>query len=208
MDFNEKKTVNTLDLVKNIRSYLNRDPSDLSDDVILMFLNMVTGKLNTALKQHEKMRARAITTLAANNNLVCMPNEVIQLIALHEILPDKQLRPYAQTYISGPYNPSGITYYFVDRGNTLEIFPIPKENISLVIDYYAALPSLTINDSNWVMASYPDCYLYGAFVEAAIWLKDRESMALWQSEFENRLANLVSAGWAGHHITSPVIRTV
>lgn len=200
--------MNTPDLVKNIRSYLNRDPSDLSDDVIIMFLNMVTGKLNTALNQHHKMRARAVTLVQAYTNLVCLPQDVIQLIALHQILPNNKLQPYAQTYISGPYQNPGMTYYFIDRGNTIELFPIPTEDINLVMDYYAALPNLTINDTNWIINFYPDVYLYGAFVEASIWLKDRESIDKWQSEFENRLAKLVNAGWSGHHMTSPVIRTI
>lgn len=198
--------MNTVELVQSLRSYLNRDDTDLSDDVILMFLNMVSGKLNTALKQHEKMKARATTQVAANTNLVCLPQDVIQLIALHQTLPDGKLQPYHQTYISGPYVPPGLTHYFIDRGNTLELFPMPTENIALVMDYYAALPPLTLSDTNWVMAFYPDIYLYGAFVEASIWLKDHDSATRWQAEFENRLAKLVAAGWSGHHRSSPVIR--
>lgn len=198
--------MNTVDLIKNIRSYLNRDPSDLTDDVIILFLNMVTGKLNTALSNHHKMRSRATTIVEANNNLVCLPQDVIQLIALSQVLPDGSIQPYAQTYISGPYPDPNMTYYFVDRGNTIELFPTPSEDIELIMDYYAALPTLTINDTNWIINFYPDIYLYGAFIEASIWLKDHDSTTKWQSEFEIRLARLVTSGWSGHHITSPVIR--
>lgn len=198
----------TLELIKNIRSYLNRDPSDLSDDVILMFLNMVTGKLNVALKEHHKMRTRAITTLDPGVSLICLPSDCIQLISIHQLLADNSLIRYEQTYISGPYPNTKLSHYFVDVGNAIEIYPKPTEIINMIMDYYATLLELTMDNSNWILNHYPDIYLYGAFVEAAIWLKDRESLPGWQSEFEGRLARLVTTGWSGHHITSPVIRTV
>lgn len=198
----------TVELIKNIRSYLNRDPSDLSDDIILMLISMVTAKLNIALKDHHKMRTRVTSSLESGHNLLCLPQDCIQLISLHQLLPNRQFIKYQQTYISGPYPDNQLAYYFVDVGNAIEIFPVPTETIILVMDYYATLLELTADNSNWILNHYADIYLYGAFIEAAIWLKDHESIGRWQSEFETRLARLVTAGWSGHHQTSPVIRYV
>lgn len=203
--------MNVADVISGIRSYLNRDPADLNDNIVRVFLNVVNGKLNRALKQHPKMLARATATLAAGLKFLSIPTDCIQIKALHKIVYSEtgsDLTPYSQTYISGPY-PMGTKNlkYFVDRGNVIEVFPVPTEDTDFVMDYYAALTQLVNDgDTNWIIQFHPDIYLYGALIEASVWLKDHDSMAKWQSEFESRLASLVDSGWSGHHMTSPVVR--
>lgn len=195
------------DIINMVRSYVNRDPSDMSDDVIMTFLNNVNGKLNRSLNQHPKMLVRAEAILAANSNLLSFPTDLVQIKALHSKI-DGKLSYYEQFYITGPYPYEMMkSKCFVDRGNAFEVFPTSTEDTTFVMDYYRSYGPFTSPDGhNFIVQYHPDIYLYGALVESAVWVKDQESFQRWQSEFETRLATLVASGWAGHHITSPVIR--
>ena len=63
---------------------------------------------------------------------------------------------------------------------------------------YQEIPALTIsNTSNWVLASAPSLYLFGALFEANLYVKSMDEAMMWKSRFDQVLAEVNSASAQG-----------
>lgn len=52
---------------------------------------------------------------------------------------------------------------------------------------YKKNSNIATTDTNYILSSYPDLYLFGALVEAAIFIRDTEQMQIWQQKFDNAM---------------------
>lgn len=80
-------------------------------------------------------------------------------------------------------------------GGQLCVNPIPSASCNVELFYYAAIPALTAtNTSNWVLANFPDLYLWGALAESANFYEDDESLNKYGALFRDALTgtNLAS----------------
>lgn len=78
-------------------------------------------------------------------------------------------------------------------GASFEFSPTPNAAYTVNLVYYATLPALTaLATSNWLLAAYPDAYLYGALAEAAPYAGDSRS-GMWSQRFEAALAEIDNA---------------
>jgi hypothetical protein len=69
---------------------------------------------------------------------------------------------------------------FTIEGATLTV--APSNDTALTFDYFQKVPALASgNPANWLLAAYPDLYLFGALAEAHGFVKDTESLTLWAS---------------------------
>src|SRR5882672_2940390 len=79
-----------------------------------------------------------------------------------------------------PSAPSGTARLFTIEGATLTVRP--ADNTALAFDYFQKIPALASgNPSNWLLAAWPDLYLFGALAEAHGFVKDADSLALWSA---------------------------
>ena len=77
-----------------------------------------------------------------------------------------------------PSAPSGTPRLFTIEGATLTVRP--ADNTALAFDYFQKMPALSnASPSNWLLAAWPDLYLFGALAEAHGFVKDADSLALW-----------------------------
>lgn len=91
---------------------------------------------------------------------------------LHAIMPHKAP--------SGTGTPS---YYTITDG-LLVLHPGPAEQVEVSIRYIQNLDKFTGDqDTNAVIARYPDMYLYGALVHAAVWAKDADAARTYDAAF-------------------------
>ncbi len=57
--------------------------------------------------------------------------------------------------------------------------------------YYKAIDSLSDDsDTNWLLTSHPDLYVYGALTHSAPYLKDDERIATWGALYKSALVGL------------------
>jgi len=56
------------------------------------------------------------------------------------------------------------------EGDQIRFGPAPNAVYTVRLEYWSAIPSLAQNSTNWLLTNYPDCYLFGALVEAEIFL--------------------------------------
>jgi len=79
-----------------------------------------------------------------------------------------------------PTAPAGTPRLFTIEGSTLTV--APASDTALAFDYFQKIPALASgNPSNWLLAAWPDLYLFGALAEAHGFVKDAGSLALWAS---------------------------
>jgi|TARA_R110000764_G_scaffold203765_2_gene288993 hypothetical protein len=60
------------------------------------------------------------------------------------------------------------TYWIT--GNNINLDPVPDGGYNITADYYAKVPSLEANSTNWLMTEAPGVYLYGALAQGLLWL--------------------------------------
>ena len=66
---------------------------------------------------------------------------------------------------------------------------LPEEPTRIELSYYAAVPALSDSTtSNWLLALWPDIYLYGSLMHTAPYLKDDPRLQVWEVMFEKALA--------------------
>jgi hypothetical protein len=99
----------------------------------------------------------------------------------------------------GGGEPSCFTIY----GNTfLVLGPAPSGDVEIEILYQSGVPPLSdSNPSNWLLASAPDCYLYGTLAGAAAFIGHDERIPLWLQGRDAAFASIEQADrkarWSG-----------
>lgn len=72
-------------------------------------------------------------------------------------------------------------------GNYLYLIAVPDQAYQIVIDYYAKIPSLITNSTNWLMTKSPMCYLAGAIVHGAPWMGPNFNPDRWIASFRGAM---------------------
>lgn len=87
-----------------------------------------------------------------------------------------------------PLGGDGTPAFYTIQGSTLTLYP--SYDGSIGINYYAALPPLETNGTNWLMAYHPDIYLFGTLIEAYTFLQSQELASMWNERFQGAVAEL------------------
>jgi hypothetical protein len=89
----------------------------------------------------------------------------------------------------------GLPEYFTLFGGTnLQLGPMPDSAYSISILYQGGVPPLSdANPSNWLLAAAPDCYLFGALVEAEAFIGHDERIAIWLGRRDAAFAGIEMA---------------
>lgn len=83
-------------------------------------------------------------------------------------------------------------------GGELRLQPAPDQAYGAELVYLQAIPALSnSNPSNWLLASHPDAYLYGALTQSAPYLRADERLQTWTALFGAVLADIETADRAG-----------
>ena len=101
------------------------------------------------------------------------------------------------------YTPNASTtgeplYYGLFDDNTFILAPSPNSNFSFELNYYYRPSSLTAgldNGITWLSDNAPNALLFGALVEAAVFMKqDPNTIGIYESKYQEAVALLKSLG--------------
>lgn len=85
----------------------------------------------------------------------------------------------------------GNTGEYAIVGTTVRLQSQPAADLLVGFTYYARVPALTeSNITNWLLATFPDVYLYGVLLEYAIWAQDTDKQAAYGTLLAAALGNL------------------
>lgn len=106
-------------------------------------------------------------------------------------VPGDFLQPITMRAVSSPYPPlrfltgdqmgafkntlpSGNLAFYALVGTEFEYGPTPVDTQDVELTYYAQIPSLASNSTNWLLVLHPDAYFHGAMLHLANWEEDQE----------------------------------
>jgi hypothetical protein len=79
-------------------------------------------------------------------------------------------------------------------GSQIQLLPIPDQDYTANLFYWQKLQALSeANPSNWILAKYPDVYLYGALTNAAPFLAEDDRVAMWAEFLTTAIADLLAS---------------
>jgi hypothetical protein len=184
-----------------VRGYLDQDSETLSDATLDTLTQAVEGHLNRSLRDHHRMRRRI--AWPSKDDTIPLPTTLTQLKQVSVGDTVYQQYPTQQEQEASQSLPS-----FVSYGNCIKVFPAPAEATTYLIDAILALPSLTdaLSDPNWIAEYHADIYQRGLLAEAAGFLRDPQSEAVWRQMFAGLVEELRLQGWNEGITDGPKIR--
>lgn len=169
------------ELKTTIADFLDR--TDLTSN-IPTFIQLAEARMSRDIR-HWRMENRA--TAEVDGQYSALPSDFLEPIRLHLESPEyRQLELANQFQMQDLRARSADTagkpqYYALTQGE-LEVYPIPNQTYNLEMNYYQKIPALSdSNTSNWVLANYPDVYLYGALVHSAPFLHEDQRITVWEA---------------------------
>ena len=161
------------DLKAAIAAWITRPSStdaDLAD-----WIALCEARLNRELRV-SRMLARETTTAA--DEFIAVPPDFLAARWLRLTGP-----PYTRLGYRSPEQmaariaeqPCGPPDSYSRVGGEFWLSPAPADPVELELLYYAQIPALAdASPSNWVLGDFPDAYLHGAVLEAALYFEDTE----------------------------------
>jgi len=102
------------------------------------------------------------------------------------------LEPAASTWAVREWGTTaGTPVDFVIEGMNVKTFPASTETISM--QYYTSIPPLASTDPNWLLTKYPNIYLYGALMFAALAQENDQRAATYSQVFQQSVGGLSSS---------------
>jgi hypothetical protein len=181
------------ELKTSIGDWLNR--SDLTS-VIPDFISLAEAQIERTLRARQ-MIVRANASFDVQYGAVpadFLEAKSLKLTSTNPQTPLSFLSIDALDNEMTKHTGSGRPKFFGVVGGQLRIVPTPDANYTTELTYYAKLAKLsTSNTSNWLLASSPDIYLYGALLQAAPYLQDDARIQTWATLYERALNDLQTA---------------
>lgn len=174
-----------------------------------------TDNLNNFIKAAEErvnntvqllvLRSNVTRTITAGSLYVGLPADFLSPFSLAVITDSGQytyLLNKDVNFIRAAYPQESVTgvpvaYAFFDD-QTLILGPVPDDDYSLELHYYAkpiSVTTLADDEESWLSKNFPYLLLYGALVEACIYMKgEKDILDMYKGRFEEQLALLKQLG--------------
>ena len=180
------------DLKTSIANWLNR--SDLTTEIAEDFIVLAEADFNSKLRVRKMNTSTSITI---DSETESMPSDFLQVRDFFITSGEtkyalKYITPAQMDQIRGS-STSGMPSAYTILGDNFRFAPIPSSSYTGTLNYYAKFPSLSdSNTSNYILASHPAIYLYGALYHAANFLGgiDPQRLQQWQSMYTTAMERL------------------
>jgi len=179
------------ELQTEIAGFLSR--SDLTSK-IPNFIAYAEAKLNRKLRLRE-MEQTATASYTSASRFVALPAGFLELMNLRiKKASDadtkyERLKPVAPSRIHEFYRDSaGCPSRYCLR-DQFELNREADQEYTLHM-YYLKKWDIASDSSNWLLTDYPDAYVYGALVEAEMYVRNDKRVPAWKSMFREVMAEL------------------
>lgn len=184
----------SLDSYTNLKSALASalHRSDLTSS-IPDFITLAEARLN------KRLRIRAMEnrqTASVSSEYITLPTGFLALRNLQLNSSPRQLLEYAPPeWLDRNYPDSTATgqpkfYTFV--GGSIQLAPVPDTTYTVEIDFYLKWDIAT-DGTNWLLTNAPNCYYYGALMEASAFLVNDKRVPVWSQLFERAVQEVEEA---------------
>lgn len=124
-------------------------------DVFDRFTLLAESRLNRELRCRDQITQ---TTVTVSGGSAALPSDFREMIGVYDANGCEFVQQPPQAV-----KPTGNSFYSIENGN------IVGKDSEYTVQYYAAIPTLTtsLTTTNWLLAKYPEVYLYAITAEAA-----------------------------------------
>jgi hypothetical protein len=159
---------------------------------IPQWIQFAEARFNRKLRVRQQETAFASVALVAGTT--ALPADFAEFKALWaDNDASKQLKVATTEFIRSRTTSADTPLYYAIEGSNIVCWP-SSGNIQGV--YYAKVPALASNPTNWLLDSSPDLYLYEALTYSAPYLKNDGRLLTWRAEAERIHSELTSASRA------------
>ena len=186
------------ELQASVAGWLNR--SDLTEP-IKDFIAIAEARLQDRLRAREMI---VRDTLAVSSQYTDLPDGFLEMQQVSVASPYKKLGLLNNEQIAEQRERTldvpGIVSDFAIVGSEIEIYPTPGTATTLDIVYFQKLTPLSVAaPANWLLAKYPDLYLFGALISSAPYLHDDSRFQMWVAAHDSRLEEINQAARAAKY---------
>lgn len=181
-----------------IANYLAR--TDLTTEID-DFIDIFEAEFNRRLKTQE-MRLTTTVTTSSTTTFVNLPADFRKLVNISfqsdprdiTFSTEKLLKIQKSGAASQARRPQVVALASGSSSGAplrLQFGPNPDTAYAFDVDYYASLPALSSSTTtNWLLNDQPAAYLYGSLKHARLFIKDTESRAEIQAEYDRLLVDM------------------
>jgi len=200
-----------LDTYTNLQTAIANwmDRTDLSG-VIPDFITLFETTANAELPLRTRFNLTTTTlTTVGGVATVTLPEDFLEAKALvNQTSPVAVLAPYTASALYTQVNfpaqvgaPAGFTYV----NTSLELAPVPDGAYALKLYYYQKVTPLSAsNSSNWLLAHFPNLYLFGSLVAAEAYLGSDPRLQVWNDLYNGLLQKLADSNERGQYGGAPL----
>lgn len=170
------------DLKTAVATWLSR--SDLTT-AIPDFIALAHNKLMRVLRTREMETIDSAFVISGE--LTNLPSLFLEARTMSLQVSPRQPMSYMdpQTMAERLSDTTGRPLYFSVVGSKFQFAPVPDATYTATLSYYTSLAQMSATaDTNWILTSHPDAYLYGALLEATSLIQDDPRIPLWKAMYE------------------------
>lgn len=152
--------------------------SDLAS-IIPDFIALAEAKFQRYLRTRQMETA---STLTPASGVVTLPTDYLELrrIYINTSTPTElEYIPPEQFYLKFPVTAGGSKYFTIEGDS---ILLADRGSTTVKILYYAKIPDLATNSTNWLLTLAPDLYLYASMVELSDYIKNDGEITKWNAK--------------------------
>lgn len=160
------------------------------------FIRAGEYRLNRLVTAPERETSATLNTVAGEQ-AVALPVDYRQLRTAQFIADDGYpLEPVTLNVLHSQYSDSsGRPVAYAISEQSVQFGPIPDGAYAVNLTYMARIPALTLaNQTNWLLATNADVYVYATLWQAAAWLEDINAAVSFRAEMMTIIEELNLSG--------------
>jgi hypothetical protein len=170
------------------------------------WIALVESELNLELRLRQQMTS---TTLTATSDTVALPSDFLQMVnlelATNPVAPLHFVTSEQRDFYDLKTSTGQPRIYDI-IGSNIILAPQPDQTYTLNIVYYAAIPTLPSNTTNWLITNFPHVYLYGCLSQAGAYITDTERLQIFVQAYTDAKAKISKADDDAVYNSSPRMR--
>lgn len=172
--------------------------SDLAA-IVPDFISLSEAKFNRYIRTRQMETSDSLTPVSG---IVTLPTDYLQLRRIYidtdtpielEYLPPEQFYVKFPILTNSSISPSR---YYTIEGDSIHLSDEVTTN-DVVILYYAKIPDLATNSTNWLLTACPDLYLYAGMAELSDYIKNANEVMKWNTKALEAVNSLIMSDKRG-----------
>lgn len=156
------------------------------------FIALCEGDLNRVLRTRDQLSSS--TLVLDSESKAAIPDDYLEFRQVTALTsPRRPLSLVGPDYLDAVHGnrAAGVPGVFTILGGNIIVMPLTTADIDF--SYYAKIPALADdNQTNWLLAKFPNLYLYGSLRHACVFIGQQDRAQVFGQMFNGELSGLVT----------------